>query len=171
MDENLKKLIPFAKKYKRNVVLNIVFNVFYALFSTLGMVSLIPTLDVLFKQTDEVTTEPQYTNLLEIGKYGKDLLNYNITKLTKESGELYALLLVVSIVIMIFLLKNLFNYLASFHVTRLRNGVLKDLREKLYQKIINLPVSYYSDARKGDVMSRMLGDINEVQNSFFQMTY
>ena len=169
MDENLKKLIPFAKKYKRNVVLNIVFNVFYALFSTLGMVSLIPTLDVLFKQTDEVTTQPQYTNLLEIGKYGKDLLNYNITKLTKESGELYALLLVVSIVIMIFLLKNLFNYLASFHVTRLRNGVLKDLREKLYQKIINLPVSYYSDARKGDVMSRMLGDINEVQNSFFQI--
>ena len=65
--------------------------------------------------------------------------------------------------------KNFFNYLASFHVTRLRNGVLKDLREKLYQKIINLPISYYSDARKGDVMSRMLGDINEVQNSFFQI--
>ena len=169
MDENLKKLIPFAKKYKSNVVLNIVFNVFYALFSTLGMVSLIPTLNVLFKQTKEVTVEPQYTTLVKIGQYGQDLLNYNITRITKESGEQYALLLVVSIVIIIFLFKNFFNYLASFHVTRLRNGVLKDLREQLYKKIINLPVSYYSDARKGDVMSRMLGDINEVQNSFFQI--
>jgi len=169
MDVNLKKLIPFAKKYKKNVILNIVFNVFYALFSTLGMVSLIPTLNVLFKQTKEVTVEPKYTTLVEIGKYSQNLLNYNITKITKESGEQYALLLVVSIVIIIFLFKNFFNYLASFHVTRLRNGVLKDLREKLYQKIINLPVSYYSDARKGDVMSRMLGDINEVQNSFFQI--
>ena len=169
MDDNLKKLIPFAKKYKKNVVLNIIFNIFYALFSTLGMVSLIPTLNVLFKQTKEVNIEPQFTTLVDIGKYSQNLLNYNITRITKESGEQYALLLVVSIVIVIFLFKNLFNYLASFHVTRLRNGILKDLREKLYKKIINLPVSFYSDARKGDVMSRMLGDINEVQNSFFQI--
>ena len=169
MDSNLKKLIPFALKYKKNVILNIVFNIFYALFSTLGMVSIIPTLKVLFKETEEVTVMPVYKGIGFLGKYGEDLLNYYITKLSTENGPEYALLLVVSIVIVIFLLKNIFNYLASFHVTRLRTGVLKDLREKLYQKIIHLPVSYYSDARKGDVMSRMLGDINEVQNSFFQV--
>jgi len=169
MDNNLKKLIPFALKYKKNVILNIVFNIFYALFSTLGMVSIIPTLKVLFKETEQVTVHPTYEGIGYLGKYGEDLLNYYITKLTTERGEEYALLLVVSIVIVIFLLKNIFNYLASFHVTRLRTGVLKDLREKLYRKIIHLPVSYYSDARKGDVMSRMLGDINEVQNSFFQV--
>lgn len=169
MDNNLKKLIPFALKYKKNVILNIVFNIFYALFSTLGMVSIIPTLKVLFKETEQVTVHPTYKGIGYLGKYGEDLLNYYITKLSTERGEEYALLLVVSIVIVIFLLKNIFNYLASFHVTRLRTGVLKDLREKLYRKIIHLPVSYYSDARKGDVMSRMLGDINEVQNSFFQV--
>ncbi|WP_309614106.1 ABC transporter ATP-binding protein [Flavobacterium sp.] len=169
MDNNLKKILPFALKYKKNVVLNIVFNIFYALFSTLGMVSIIPTLKVLFKETEQVTVHPTYKGIGYLGKYGEDLLNYYITKLSTERGEEYALLLVVSIVIVIFLLKNIFNYLASFHVTRLRTGVLKDLREKLYQKIIHLPVSYYSDARKGDVMSRMLGDINEVQNSFFQV--
>ena len=169
MDNNLKKLIPFALKHKKNVILNIVFNIFYALFSTLGMVSIIPTLKVLFKETEEVTVMPIYRGIGFLGKYGEDLLNYHITKLSTERGEEYALLLVVSIVIVIFLLKNIFNYLASFHVTRLRTGVLKDLREKLYQKIIHLPISYYSDARKGDVMSRMLGDINEVQNSFFQV--
>ena len=169
MDNNLKKLIPFALKYKKNVILNIVFNIFYALFSTLGMVSIIPTVKVLFKETEEVTVMPIYRGIGFLGKYGEDLLNYYITKLSTERGEEYALLLVVSIVIVVFLLKNIFNYLASFHVTRLRTGVLKDLREKLYQKIIHLPISYYSDARKGDVMSRMLGDINEVQNSFFQV--
>jgi len=169
MDSNLKKLIPFATKYKKNVILNIVFNIFYALFSTLGMVSIIPTLKVLFKETEQVIVHPTYKGIGYLGKYGEDLLNYYITKLSTERGEEYALLLVVSIVIVIFLLKNIFNYLASFHVTRLRTGVLKDLREKLYQKIIHLPVSYYSDARKGDVMSRMLGDINEVQSSFFQV--
>ena len=169
MDSNLKKLIPFALKYKSNVILNIVFNIFYAFFSTLGMVSIIPTLKVLFKETEQVTVHPTYRGIGYLGKYGEDLLNYYITKLSTERGEEYALLLVVSIVIVIFLLKNIFNYLASFHVTRLRTGVLKDLREKLYRKIIHLPISYYSDTRKGDVMSRMLGDINEVQNSFFQV--
>ena len=169
MDNNLKKLIPFAIKYKKNVILNIVFNIFYALFSTLGMVSIIPTLKVLFKETEEVTVYPQYKSIGYLAKYGEDLLNYYITKLSTENGPEYALLLVVSIVIVIFLLKNIFNYLASFHVTRLKTGVLKDLREKLYQKIIHLPISYFSDARKGDIMSRMLGDINEVQNSFFQV--
>ncbi|MDN3677905.1 ABC transporter ATP-binding protein [Flavobacterium paronense] len=169
MDSNLKKLIPFALKYKNNVILNIIFNIFYAFFSTLGMISIIPTLKVLFKETEQVTVHPTYKGIGYLGKYGEELLNYYITKLSTERGEEYALILVVSIVIVIFLLKNIFNYLASFHVTRLRTGVLKDLREKLYQKIIHLPVSYYSDARKGDVMSRMLGDINEVQNSFFQV--
>ena len=169
MDSNLKKLIPFALKYKKNIVLNIVFNIFYAFFSTLGMVSIIPTLKVLFKETEQVTVHPNYKSIGYLGKYGEDLLNYYITKLSNENGPEYSLLFVVSIVIVIFLLKNIFNYLASYHVTYLRTGVLKDLREKLYQKIIHLPVSYYSDARKGDVMSRMLGDINEVQNSFFQV--
>lgn len=169
MDENLKKLIPFTKKFKKNIVLNIVFNIFYALFSTLGMVSIIPTLKVLFEKNKQVLTIEPYKGFTDIPRYGENLLNYHITRLSNENGPQFALLLVVSIVITIFLLKNIFNYLASYHVTRLRNGILKDLRETLYKKIISLPVSYYSDARKGDVMSRMLGDINEVQNSFFQI--
>lgn len=165
MDENLKKIIPFALKYKRNAILNIVFNVFYAFFSTLLMVVLIPTLDVLFKQTTKVTSKPIYTGVFEIQKFGQEYLSYYLTMLSSQK----ALLLVVTIVIITALLKNIFNYLASFQITILRNGVLKDLREKLYRKIIHLPISYYSDQRKGDVMTKMLGDVGEVQNSFFQI--
>jgi subfamily B ATP-binding cassette protein MsbA len=84
-----------------------------------------------------------------------------------ENGPQYALLLSVSLVISTFLCKNFFNYLASQHLMKLKNGVLKDLREKMFAKIIDLPISYYSEKRKGDVMARMLGDVNEVKNSFF----
>ncbi|MDP5096743.1 MAG: ABC transporter ATP-binding protein/permease, partial [Flavobacterium sp.] len=78
-------------------------------------------------------------------------------------------LLTVALVISTFLFKNVFNYFASQHLTKVKNGVLRDLREKMYDKIISLPISYYSEKRKGDVMARMLGDVNEVQNSFFMV--
>lgn len=169
MDANLKKLLPFVKKYKNHVYMNVVFNVFYALFSVLLMVSMIPTLKVLFGDTEKIYQEPKYSGFVHLKTYAEDYLNYKITMLTEENGLKWALLFVISIIISTAFLKNITNYFASYHVTRLRTGVLRDIREKLYNKIIHLPVSYYSERRKGDVMARMLGDINEVQNSFFQI--
>jgi ATP-binding cassette, subfamily B, bacterial MsbA len=116
-----------------------------------------------------VTELPKYNGIWEIASYGKNYLQYYITKLSEENGPQYALLLTVALVISTFLFKNLFNYLASQHLTKVKNGVLRDLREKMYAKIVDLPISYYSEKRKGDVMARMLGDVNEVQNSFFMV--
>jgi subfamily B ATP-binding cassette protein MsbA len=169
MDKNLKKLIPFLKPYKSNVIWNVIFNILYALFSTLSFIALIPMLDVLFKDAEKIIEEPKWTSIWDITTYGKDYLYFYITKLTTENGAQYALLLVVSIIITTFLLKNLFNYLALNHLMLLKNGVLRDLRNKMFDKIIDLPVSYYSERRKGDIMARMLGDVNEVQNSFFSI--
>jgi ATP-binding cassette, subfamily B, bacterial MsbA len=169
MDENLKKIIPFALKYKKDVVMNIIYNILYALFSTLSFVALIPMLDVLFKDAEKIVEEPKLTSIWDITSYGNDYLYFYITKLTNESGAQYALLLVVSIIISTFLLKNIFNYLALNHLMLLKNGVLRDLRNKMFDKIISLPISYYSEKRKGDMMARMLGDVNEVRNSFFNI--
>lgn len=124
-------------------------------------------LQVLFDNAKEVTEEPVLNNFWEITNYGKDYLYYHITELSKNNGPQYALMLVVSLVITTFLFKNLFNYLASIHLMHLKNGVLKDLRTTMFDKIISLPISYYSEKRKGDIMARMLGDVSEVQNSFF----
>jgi subfamily B ATP-binding cassette protein MsbA len=143
------------------------FNIFYALFSTLSFVALFPLMEVLFKMNEKVVELPKYNGIWEITTYGKEYLQYYITKLTIENGIQYALLLTVALVISTFLFKNAFNYFASQHLTKIKNGVLHDLREKMYDKIISLPISYYSEKRKGDVMARMLGDVNEVQNSFF----
>jgi len=169
MDNNLKKIIPFALKYKTNIIWNIVFNILYALFSTLLMVSIMPTLEVLFKQNTRVVKKPVYTGISNLKEYASESFNYKLTAISDQHGVQNALLLVIGIVILTALLKNLFNYLGSRQVTVLRNGVLKDIRQKLYHKIIHLPISYYSDQRKGDVMARMLGDVGEVQNSFFQI--
>jgi ATP-binding cassette, subfamily B, bacterial MsbA len=167
MDKNFKKIIPFAKKFKSHIFWNVFFNIFYALFSTLSFVALFPLMEVLFKMNEKVVELPKYNGIWEITTYGKEYLQYYITKLTIENGIQYALLLTVALVISTFLFKNAFNYFASQHLTKIKNGVLHDLREKMYDKIISLPISYYSEKRKGDVMARMLGDVNEVQNSFF----
>lgn len=169
MDENLKKIIPFAKKFKGHIFWNVTFNILYALFSTLSFVALFPLMEVLFKMNERIITLPKYSGITNLGTYGKQYLQYYVTKLSEEHGPQYALLLTVSLVISTFLFKNLFNYLASQHLTKVKNGVLHDLREKMYDKIIALPISYYSEKRKGDIMARMLGDVNEVQNSFFMI--
>ena len=169
MDENFKKIIPFAKKFKGHIFWNVFFNILYALFSTLSFVALFPLMEVLFNMNEKVTKLPIYKGIWNLGSYGQQYLQYYITKLSFENGEQYALLLTVALVISTFLFKNVFNYFASQHITKVKNGVLHDLREKMYDKIISLPISYYSEKRKGDVMARMLGDVNEVQNSFFMI--
>ncbi len=169
MDKNLVKLIPYTKPYKSHIIWNIIYNILYALFSTLSLITIYPLLEVLFSKEEKITVKPVYTGIYEIGSYLKDSLFYQMSNLTETKGPQYALLLTVGLVVFTFLLKNLFNFLASYHIMHLKNGVLRDLRMKMYSKIISLPIPYYSEKRKGDVMARMLGDVNEVQNSFFSI--
>lgn len=170
MDENLKKIFPFAKKYKSNVIANIGFNILYALFGTLGMVFIMPVLSVLFDENKKDVVElPKYEGFFTALSNWQDYITYYVNQFSQDYGVQYGLMFTVGIVLVTFLLKNLSNYLALQNLTKLKNGVLRDLREKMFGKIISLPVSYYSEKRKGDVMARMLGDVNEVQNSFFMI--
>lgn len=167
MNENLKKIFPFTRPFKSNILWNVTFNVLYALFGTLGMLLIFPVLDVLFGDGEKITNLPEYNGIFGIVDYSKQVLFYYVTKLTEEHGPNQALLLTISLVIFTFLCKNLFNFLGMQHLMKLKTGVLKSMRDKMYNKIVSLPVSYYSEKRKGDIMARMLGDVNEVQNSFF----
>ncbi len=169
MDKNLVKLIPYTKPFKSHIFWNIVFNILYALFSTISMLTLFPVLEVLFGKNKAIDTAPVYTGIGNIKEYASGLLYFKISELTRENSIQFALLFVVSLVIITFLFKNLFNYLASYHIMHLKNGVLRDLRRAMYDKIVELPIAYYSEKRKGDVMARMLGDVNEVQTSFFSI--
>ena len=167
MKEIINKLLPFIKNYKKHVVLNIVFNLLYAAFSTLAFVSLIPMLNVLFDKTQKISQKPIWKGIGDLKNFANDSLNYKITNLLEIGNEQIALLIVVSIVVGTFFLKNLFGYLSMQHVMYLKNGILTDLRKHMFKHIIDLPVSFYSKRKKGDIMARILGDINEMQNSFF----
>jgi subfamily B ATP-binding cassette protein MsbA len=163
-----KQIIRFAKPYKIYAILNIISNFFYALFGTLSMISLFPMLKVLFGDTKPVLIEPKYTGIGDLKLYGENYLNYFVTQ-QKATGNEDVLIFMVILVVSTFLLKNIFNYLAMYVITFLRNGVLKDIRNELYNKIIALPISFYSEKRKGDTMSRISTDVLEIQHSFLSI--
>ncbi|ATA67255.1 antibiotic ABC transporter ATP-binding protein [Capnocytophaga cynodegmi] len=170
MSPYLKKFIPYIIPYKKYAFLNIFFNILYALFSAISFVALIPMLDILFgKDTKKIVEEPVFSGKIsDLVSYGKNVLNYRISNIVGEDS-VAALTIVITLVIVLFLLKNAFNYTAVFFITHLRNGVLKDLRNALYKKITNLPLSYLSEQRKGDIIARVAGDVGEVQHSFLSI--
>ena len=163
-----KKILLFITPYKKYAYLNIFFNVLYALFSALSFVAFIPMLNVLFEESERLYTKPVYEGLGGLKDYIGSYLNYQVSMYAGED-EMKALVLVIALVIFLFLLKNIFNYLAMFFITFLRNGVLKDIRNKLYAKITELPISYYSEKRKGDIMARITSDVLEIQHSILSI--
>ncbi|MBT8297441.1 MAG: ABC transporter ATP-binding protein/permease, partial [Maribacter sp.] len=166
--EYFKKILRFAKPYKKYGFLNIFFNILYALFSALSFAALIPMLNVLFEQSEPVTKLPVYNGISSIKDYFIDYLGYHVTQYAGDD-KMKALVLVIGLVLALFLLKNVFNYLAMYFITFLRNGVLKDIRNRMYQKITELPISYYSEKRKGDVIARITSDVLEIQHSFLSI--
>ena len=163
--EYIKKLWIYIIPYKKYAYLNIFFNILYALFSTLAMVSLMPMINVLFDETKKIHTKPLYDSYDSLKPFIEDSLNYFVTTTNETKGVETTLLYMIAVIISLFLLKNIFNYLALFFITFLRNGVLKDLRNAIYSKVIELPISYYSEKKKGDIIARISGDVNEVKNS------
>ncbi|MGL2966397.1 ABC transporter ATP-binding protein [Flavobacterium sp. XGLA_31] len=166
---SFKKILPFIKPYKKYAYLNIFFNILYALFSTLSFMALIPMMQVLFDQTKRNTVKPVFQDIAHFKHYLEDFLSYYITTTTDEKGVSFTLAVMVAIIISIFLLKNLSDYFAMFFINFLRNGIMRDLRNAIYKKTLELPHSFFSEKRKGDLISRISGDANEVQTSMLSM--
>jgi subfamily B ATP-binding cassette protein MsbA len=164
----LKPILRYAIPYKFYAILNIICNVFYAFFGTLSMISLFPMLKVLFGDSEALFIKPNWEGFTHLTSYGEDYLNYFIT-LKKSEGNDDVLIFMVGFVISSFLFKNLFSYLAMYFITFLRNGVLKDIRNELYDKVTSLPLAFYSEKRKGDTMSRISTDVLEIQHSFLSI--
>ena len=163
-----KKILLFALPYKRFALLNILFNILYAFFSALSFVALIPILNVLFDKTPKVEVEPKYTGIFDLQNYIENTINYKVGS-TLEDNPLKGLIIAIALILILFFLKNLFNYLAMFFITFLRNGILKDLRNSLYSKILAQPVSYFTEKKKGDTLARITSDVLEIQHSFLSI--
>jgi len=164
-----KQIFRFAKPYKKYMYLNILFNILYALFSAVSFVALIPMLTVLFNEDKKIYDKPQFTGILKLKDYLEDYMSYFITTNNEIYGSQYTLSLMIIGIITLFLLKNLFNYWAMYFITFLRNGVLKDIRNAMYKKTVELPLSFFSENRKGDLMARISSDVLEIQHSFLSV--
>jgi len=163
-----KKIFKYALPYKKYMFLNIFFNILYAMFSALSFLSLMPMLEVLFGEKNTTYEKPDFEGFKSLGNNLEDWINYQVSVFAGEDPKL-ALVFVISSIIILFFLKNLFNYLAMFFITFLRNGVLTSLRVSLYKKIISMPLPFFSEKKKGDVISRITADVLEIQHSFLSI--
>lgn len=160
------KLMIYAKPYWVYAVINIFFNLLVILFSLVSFAALVPILQILFKMTKPVTSAPPLA-------FNQDAILQNmqfyISELIKTYGAHQVLGYICVILVALYFLKNLFRYLAMFFIAVLRYGVVKDLRNALYYKALILPLSYFNEQRKGDIISRITGDVQEVEWSILQM--
>ena len=164
-----KQILRFAIPYKTYAFLNVLANILYALFTGLSFMVLMPLLKVLFDpEIESVAEKPTYQGFTKFADFFNDYLNYQISQMAGNDAS-KALVFVIILILSVFLLKNIFNYLAMYFITFLRNGVLKDIRNELYQKTIELPLSFFSEKRKGDIMARIGTDVLEIQHSFLSI--
>ena len=161
-----KKILRFAKPYTGYAWLNVLFNILYAVFNVLSVLAFIPVLGILFGQEEKVSSKPIFKGVKGIYDYTQDSLNYYVSNALESGGVERALLFICIISFSMFFFKNLFRYLALFVLAFLRNGVVRDLRNSLYNKIVELPISYFSEKKKGDTIARVTSDVQEIEISF-----
>lgn len=124
-----------------------------------------PFLNILFEQTPPVTEAPETLSFTTAGQYGDYLITTWITELGKETALAY----VCVGILVAFLLKNLFRYLAMAFMAPVRNGIIADLRNALYRHLLSLPLGYFSEERKGNLLSRITTDVQEVEASILNV--
>lgn len=132
------------------------------------MISLFPMLKVLFNQTEQLTSPPVWSGISDLANYSENYLNYFVT-LKKVDGNNDVLIFMVGLIVITFLLKNIFNYMSMFFITYLRNGVVKNIRNDIYKSIIKLSLSYYSEKKRGDIVARISSDVQELDHSFLSI--
>ena len=160
--KNFLKIIQYLIPYKGKVALNVFFNLMSVVFSLFSITMAIPFLGILFQIQEMVYEKVPFS--LSLSSFMHNF-NYYISRLIENHGQFYALILIGAVVVITSLLKNGFKYMAMYFLTPIRNGVVKDIRNAMYRKTIDLPLAYYTRERKGDIISRMTNDVHQIEIS------
>ncbi|HIT80995.1 MAG TPA: ABC transporter ATP-binding protein [Candidatus Caccoplasma merdavium] len=164
MKELFKLLLRFVPPYKKYLILNIFFNLLSTLLSIFSFMLIIPILEILFK-----TSEATYSFIPWGEGDLKDVVINNFYWLVSEQikvhGAIWTLMLLGVWLIVMTFAKTMTSYLSSACIIPLRGGVVRDIRNFVYRKVVSLPIGFFTTERKGDIMSRMTGDVAEVENS------
>lgn len=162
-----KRAFAYAKPYRSSFVIAIIFNLLYALFNVIALAFMMPILSVLFgeKNTD-VIAKPVYSgDFGDLKQFFSDYSAYYMNEISQTEGPVYVLAISCVIFIVAFLFRNIFSFLSETCLVDLRSGVTRDLRVDIHNKIIDLPVAYFTEKRKGDMINRISSDVNEVESN------
>lgn len=169
------RAFAYIKPYKSSFVAAIFFNLMYALFNIVALAFMMPILSVLFGEDKKhITVKPIYSgHLVDLKQFFSDYSGYYMNQLSQTEGPVYVLAISCVVFIIAFLFRNIFSFLSETCLVDLRSGVTRDLRVDIHNKIIDLPVAYFTEKRKGDMINRMSSDVNEVEsnilNSFVEL--
>jgi len=164
---NFERLLYYLKPFKLQALLHILFNLLSILFSVVSLAMVIPFLRLLFDKQPLVQSAPEHFSLSV--EWVQTAFNYGMTQLITQYGKIEALLAVCILVSLIFFFKNLFRYLAMYAMAKMRNGTIRQIRADAFGKVVALPVSYFTEERKGDIITRLTSDIQEIENSIISM--
>jgi ATP-binding cassette, subfamily B, bacterial MsbA len=155
-----RKLTPWLKPYSFRLGVVVLINILSILFSLFSLTSLAPFLMLIFGKSTLVTEMPP---LGFSAKAVNDVLNYYISQIIVSDGKQAALLMVTLLILSMFVLKNVFAYWAQWIMVPIRNGVVGDIRNAIYDKILILPLSFFGAQKKGDIISRSITDVQEIE--------
>lgn len=165
--KDILEVYRYTFKYRWTAITVILCNLGFVIFNLVSLALFIPFLQVIFKQGEdlEVVSRPVYDgSFTGFFKYSGELYNFKMYEMSSADPK-GALLFVCITVAISFLLKNLFRYGAIWFQSQLRMAVVRDLRDQLFEKAMRLPLSYYTDERRGDLMARMQSDVGEIENA------
>jgi subfamily B ATP-binding cassette protein MsbA len=169
--KSLLEIYRYTFSYRYQAIMTIVFNLLFVIFNLLSLILFIPFLQIIF-QTDAIKDripKPDYNGgFIEFFKYCKESYNYFMQEMAAKDPK-DALLFVCVTVFAAFLLKGIFRYGAIWHQSQLRMAVVRDIKDKLFAKALRLPLSYYTEERKGDLMARMNSDVGEIEIAVVSM--
>lgn len=168
MKEFFKVLKRFVPPYKKYLILSVVFTLLSAVLNVFSFMLLIPILQILFKVTEPVDVDFMAWSTMNSDNAKEVLMNnlqYYMNDFVADHGESLMLLLLGVFLIFMTLLKTASYFASSAAIIPLRTGLVRDLRSKMYDKVVSLPLSFFSKEKKGDIIARMTGDVVEVENS------
>lgn len=160
------KILTLVKGYRFYAIVNVLLNLLATFFSLFSLMMLIPVTEVLFSQgsrLNEILDNPPVLDFSSLDFSFKDYLFYKLAEQVELVGQEQVLLFVCVFLVVAILLKNLATYFALYYIAVIRNGVVRDFRNTIYDKIVELPLAYYSDEKRGDIISRMTNDLKEVE--------
>lgn len=163
---NFWRFLQYLTRYKAYALGSILFNLLSAALATFVFILLDPFLKVLFGMSEVSKVQPEFSYSVD---YLFDSLNYTLGQYIELTGKESALIWVCQLIAGVFLLKNVFRYLAIVLMGPVRKGVVTDIRSAIFDKLLVLPLSFFSDERKGDLMGRITADVVEVESSILQI--